>query len=318
MVQEVSGLGSGYVVGVDLGGTNLRLALADRQGSIVGQWSTSTAGVKEPAAIVGLIASGVDHLLQWSLVPKSELRAIAVGAPGVTDVDAGVVIVTSYLLGWRDVPLRAMLEEAFGVPAAIDNDVNVAALGESVEGSAKGCRDFVFLAIGSGVGAGIVLRGRVFHGMGWSAGEIGYMMVPGASEEPVERGKPGALEALVGGEGIRAGWRAGWSAEKTALPCELTATQVFEHADAGDALAKGILDGAARTLAYAIYDMAVILNCELFVMGGGVGTHPVLLEATRSVLAKHAARVRPKLAVSSLGTDAQVIGAVRLAMETAG
>ncbi|SFS21078.1 glucokinase [Granulicella pectinivorans] len=308
---------SGYVVGVDLGGTNLRLALADREGRIVGQWSTGTAGIREPAAIVTLIVGGVEELLARGAVARSELVAIAAGAPGVTDVHNGIVIVTSYLMGWRDVPLRALLEEALGVPAAVDNDVNIAALGESIDGSAKGHPDFVFLAIGSGVGAGIVLRGKVFHGMGWSAGEIGYMLVPGTSEEPVGHGKPGALESLVGGEGIKASWQAAWSAEKTALPLTLTATQVFDHAVAGDALAKTILDQAARTLAYAIYDMALILNCELFVLGGGVGMNPVLLAATEAVLAKHVAHVRPKVALSALGTDAQVIGAVRLAIETA-
>lgn len=312
MVQQQSG----YVVGVDLGGTNLRLALADEQGNIVGQWATGTAGLKEPAKIVGLIADGVEHLLRECQVERGALRAVGVGAPGVTDVDAGVVIVTSYLMGWRDVPLRALLEEALGVPAAVDNDVNVAALAESVEAAANGHRDFVFVAIGSGVGAGIVLGGAVFHGMGWSAGEIGYMMVPGTSEEPVERGRAGALEGLVGGEGIRARWKAAWSAEETALPEEMTATEVFDHADSGDGLARRILEGAARTLAYAIYDMALILNCRLFVLGGSVGMHPALREATQRVLDLHAARVKPQLVVSSLGTEAQVMGAVRLAMGT--
>jgi glucokinase len=307
----------GYVVGIDLGGTNLRLALADMQGCIVGQWSTSTAGIQDPAKIVGMIVDGVEHLLHACSVSRNELRAVAAGAPGVTDVDAGVVIVTSYLMGWRDVPLRALLEEALGVPAAIDNDVNVAALAESFAGSGKDNRDFVFLAIGSGVGAGIVLHGKVFHGMDWSAGEIGYMMVPGTSEAPVDRGRPGALEGLVGGEGIREGWRRIWSKGETALPEELSATEVFDHAVAGDPMAREILDRAARTLAYAIYDMALILNCKLFVLGGSVGMHPALREVAAKILDEHSARVRPVLVVSSLGTEAQVTGAVRLAIDTA-
>src|SRR5882762_6433021 len=104
--------------------------------------------------------------------PRHTLKSIAVGAPGITDVNEGIVIATSYLMGWRDVPLRALLENAFHVPAAIDNDVNLAAIGESWAGAAKGTRDFVFLAIGTGIGAGIMLNGHPFHGENWAAGEI--------------------------------------------------------------------------------------------------------------------------------------------------
>ena len=118
------------------------------------------------------------------------------------------MLATSYLMGWRDVPLRALLEASLGVPAAVENDVNMAALAESQIGAARGIRDFVFLAIGTGIGAGIVLNGRLFHGMNWSAGEIGYMFVPGTSVKPVESGEPGALESVVGGEGSRRNGRA--------------------------------------------------------------------------------------------------------------
>src|SRR5882724_3596369 len=190
--------GKDYVVGVDIGGTNLRFALADMAGTVVAKWSSSTVGMRGEHLVVDLIRDGVGHLLQQAGVPRSALRSIAVGVPGVTNVDAGVVIATSYLMGWRDVPLRTLLEGAIGVPVAIDNDVNIAAIGESWIGAAQGVRDFIFLAIGTGVGAGIVLNGHPFRGMGWTAGEIGYMLVPGTPEEPVERGKPGALEAIIG------------------------------------------------------------------------------------------------------------------------
>ena len=107
-------------------------------------------------------------------------------------MDEGIVIATSYLMGWRDVPLRALLEARLGVPAAVENDVNTAAIAESQIGAGQGMRDFVFLAVGTGIGAGIVLNGRLFHGMNWSAGEIGYMLVPGTSVKPVETGRAGS------------------------------------------------------------------------------------------------------------------------------
>ena len=308
---------AGYVVGADIGGTSLRLALADMDGKVVAKWKVSTAGIRDPQVVVGLIQEGVEELLKKSFLPHSALRAIAAGAPGVTNVDAGIVIATSYLMGWRDVPLRALLEAALGVPAAIENDVNTAAIAESKIGAAQGMRDFVFLAVGTGIGAGIVLNGRLFHGMNWSAGEIGYLLVPGTSVKPVESGEPGALESIVGGEGIKAQWQSLWDKDRTQLPKNLVATQIFDHALAGDTLAQRVLHRSAQTLAYAIYNLAVVLNCPLFVLGGSVGMHPALWESTQEILAQRDKRVQPKLLRSILGPDAQVNGAIHLAIETA-
>jgi glucokinase len=308
-------LDHGYVIGVDIGGTNLRLALADTTGTILGRWSGSTAGITDARIVVQLIADGVDILLKQASIERGDLHAIAAGAPGVTNVDAGVVIATSYLMGWRDVPLRDLLEEAIGVPAAVDNDVNLAAVGESWKGAATSAPDFVFLAIGTGVGAGIVIDYKLFRGRGWTAGEVGYMLVPGASEEPSARDMPGAFEAIVGGEGIKARWRETWTATATRLPEDLVATRVFDFALQGEPLAQAILDRSARALAYGIFNMALVLNCPLFVLGGSVGVHPALGDMTRSLLAERSAQVAPVVTTSALGPDAQLIGAVRFALD---
>jgi glucokinase len=313
--QEIE---SGYVVGADIGGTSLRLALAGMDGKVVAKWKVSTAGIRDPHTVVDLIHEGVEELLQKNAIERSFLRAVAAGAPGVTDVDEGIVIATSYLMGWRDVPLRALLEARLGVPAAVENDVNTAALAEYQIGAAQGVRDFVFVAIGTGIGAGIVLNGRLFHGMDWSAGEIGYMLVPGTSVKPVERGEPGALEDIVGGEGIKGQWRSAWREQLTRLPRELVATEIFDHAAAGDVLAQAVLNKSAQTLAYAIYNLAVVLNCPLFVLGGSVGLHPVFWKATQEILEQRDKRLQPRLVRSTLGPDAQVNGAVYLAIEAAG
>lgn len=307
----------GHVVGVDIGGTNLRLALADRSGAIVAKWSSSTAGVRGADAVVDLIRDGVERLLQQTSVPRSSLKAIAVGVPGVTDVEEGRVIATSYLLGWRDVPLAAMLEAALNIPSAVDNDVNLAAVGESWTGAAKGARDFIFVAIGTGIGAGIVMNHSLFHGAGWAAGEIGYMLVPGTPNAPRKRDEPGALENMIGGEGIRAEWQKLWTADNTTLPREMVASEIFDAALAGDPLAQTILQQSARMLSHAIYNMSLVLNCPLFVLGGGVGLHPALCAATRGMLQQWALRGRPQLIPSELGPDAQLMGALRLALDTA-
>ena len=306
-----------FVIGADIGASNLRLALADGTGVILGRWSAATTSSRDARTVVDLMREGVNTLLRAFSLPPDSLCAIAAGAPGITNTDDGVVIATSYLMGWRDVPLRELLESEFGVPASIDNDVNLAAIGEHRTGVAQGTSDFLFLAIGTGIGAGIVLNGQVHRGSIWTAGEIGYMLVPGTSEAPVERGKPGALEGIVGGEGIKAQWQSRWRESLTVLPKDAAPTEIFDQAVVGNPLAQEVLQLAARTLAYAIYNTSLILNPPLFVLGGSVGMHPALGDATRLLLAAQRARVQPKLLHSSLGTDAQLIGAVFLALETA-
>ena len=308
----------GYVVGVDIGATNLRMALADMTGVIMARHSSSTAGIRSAETVIALIRNGVESLLNEISAPADALKAVAAGAPGITDVDAGIVVATSYLMGWRDVPLRALLEEALEVPVAVDNDVNLAAIGESWIGAAKNVRDFVFLAIGTGIGASIVLDSKPFRGATWAAGEIGYMLVPGTSDVPGNHGEPGALESLIGGEGIKTQWQKLWSTDRSKLPKDLTATEIFDQAQAGDALAQSILEQTARMLSYAIYNMTLVLNCPLFVLGGGVGIHPALCSTTQSMLERLNMRSQPHLAGSALGKDAQLMGAIRLALDTAG
>src|SRR6202453_2574898 len=306
-----------YVIGADIGGTNVRLALADGAGQLISRWSASTVGASDAHAVVRMMRQGVDQLLRDTGLPIEAVAAIAAGAPGITNVDSGVVIATSYLMGWRDVPLSQMLESEFKVPASVDNDVNLAAIGEHNAGAAQGVDDFVFLAVGTGIGAGIVINGQLHRGTIWAAGEIGYMLVPGASEAPVERGKPGALEGLVGGEGIKAQWQSRWSSALTPLSKDANATQIFDHALEGNALAQEVLQLAARTLAYAIYNTSLILNSPLFVLGGSVGVHPALGDATRIVLEQRRGRVQTKIVHSALGGDAQLVGAIFLALVTA-
>jgi glucokinase len=313
-VQESAAV---YVIGADIGGTNLRLALADGAGAILGRWTASTSCARDAQAVVRLMREGVDTLLREASLPHDALGAIACGVPGITNVDSGIVIATSYLMGWRDVPLRNLLEAEFKAPAAVDNDVNLAAIGEQRAGVAQSEDNFVFLAIGTGIGAGIVLNGQVHHGGVWTAGEIGYMLVPGTSEAPIERGEPGALERIAGGEGIRNQWQKRWQDDLTTLSKDATATEIFDHAQESNALAQEVLQVAGRTLAYAIYNISLILNSPLFVLGGSVGIHPALGDAVRLVLKQRRARVQPNVARSALGADAQLVGAIYLAIETA-
>ncbi len=307
----------GYVAGCDLGGTNLRLALADMSGTILTRWSSPTVALRGPEAVIQLICGGAKSMLREVAAPPDALRAIAIGVPGVADVDNGVVIATSYLMGWRDVPLRALLEKELNVAVFVDNDVNMAAIGEQACGSAKDARDFVFLAIGTGIGAGIVLNGKLHRGSSWAAGEIGYMLVPGAAEIPAESDQPGALESMIGGGGIKAQWRKFCSGEQTALPTEFNATEIFDRALDGNPHAQALLSQSATMLAQAIYNVSLVLNCPLFVLGGTVGMHSALCDATQKMLDQWIVPGSPQLVRSALGTDAQLLGSVRAALEAA-
>lgn len=304
-----------YVVGVDVGGTNLRLALADMSGSVVAKWFGSTVGVREPEQVIRLILDGVKSVLAEVEATSGELRSIAIGVPGVTDVENGIVLATSYLMGWENVPLRALVERELNIPAVVDNDVNFAAIGESWTGSAIGVGDFVFLAIGTGIGAGIMLDGRIYRGSCWAAGEVGYMLVPGITDGLGKPNEPGALENMIGGEGIKMQWQKRWSAERTSLPRELNATEIFDHALKGDSEAQTILRQSATMLAQTIYNISLVLNCPLFVLGGSVGMHPALCDATGEILKQWELRGAPRLTISSLGSDAQLQGAVRAALD---
>jgi glucokinase len=305
---------SGHVIGVDIGGTNLRIALADINGTVLAKWSASTRKTSSPDTIIQQISIGTNYLLEQTSVSRGSLLAAGVGAPGITNGDAGVVIATSYLNGWKDVPLRSMLESEMGIQTAVENDVRLAAIGENWSGAARGIDDFVFLAIGTGIAAGIFANGKLIHGTNWAAGEIGYMHVPGVSDQAAKQGEPGSLESMIGAEGIRQQWLQCCNGMRPAQTRDLSATEIFEHGGAGDSLAETVLNRSARILAYAVYNISLVLNCKLFVLGGGVGTSTPLLIATQRVLERYTAPARPELIISSLGHDAQLVGAIRLAL----
>jgi glucokinase len=307
----------GHVIGVDIGGSNLRIALADMRGTVLGKWSTSTKRTSSPDMVIEQICKGVKDLLVETSVSRRSLLAVAAGAPGITDADSGVVAATSYLKGWRDVPFRSLLESALHIPAAVENDVRLAAIGENWAGAARGIRNFVFLAIGTGIAAGIFANGKLVHGTDWTAGEVGYMHVPGTPEEAAKRGAPGSLESTIGGEGIRQQWLRSCIATGVPRTRDLTATEIFEHAHAGDAQAANVLNRSAQVLAYAVFNISLVLNSELFVLGGGVGMSVPLRDATLRFLKQYNEPVRPQLIISTLGQDAQLTGAIRLALSTA-
>ncbi len=308
----------GYVVGVDIGGTAVRVVLANLNGKIIGKWVGSLHESSTPKHVAALIMSGIRRLQRRHRIPAKKLLAVAAGAPGITDARAGIVFSAPNLSGWKNVPLRQILEDSARVPVSIENDVNLGALGESWSGTARGVKNFVFMAIGTGIGAGIFINGRLYHGSDWAAGEIGYLTVPGTEQTRLAIHRPGPLESVIGGKGIERMWRDMPNGNKNGAhhQAKLQATEIFDLAHAGDERAREVLEQTARILASAIADVSAILDTSLVVLGGRVGIHPALLEATQRILVQNEV-ARPKLALSTLGQEAQLFGAIWLALKTA-
>jgi glucokinase len=302
-----------FVVGTDIGGSTVRVAIADLNGKIRGRLKIDLSGTRSPKVITDLIADGVRDLSEQNGIPARKIFALAAGAPGITDTRSGRVLSAPNLTGWHDVPLRELLTEKTGIPSTVENDVNLAAVGEYWCGIARNVGDFVFLAVGTGIGAGIMMNGRLHHGTKWSAGELGYLMIPGIPHDYLAVDRLGALESAVGGRNIERSWR-----EKNTTTNgrrSLRASEILQLGDKGDRVARELLETSAEHLALAITNMNLVLDVSLVVLGGGVANE-TLRKATASYLSRNQF-ARPKLVLSDLGEDAQLLGAIRLALTAA-
>lgn len=306
-----------YVAGADIGGTRLRMILADLDGTPVAHWKAKLgARQKDPVSICNLLHEGLKEMCSQANVARKNVKHLTVGAPGVTDVARGVVLSAPNLTDWNDVPLRSLLEEQLGFEVIAENDTNLAAVGEHWHGAAENVEDFVFIAMGTGVGAGVFLAGQIHHGAAWSAGEIGYLGVPGMPREPMEMRRTGQLERVIGGAGIEEQWKKELerSGRIDADLERLRASEIFDRAAEGDAQARLVLENTARILADAISTITLLFNPSLVVMGGGVGSHAALCQAVETVLAV-SDFPHPKVRCSVLGPEAQLYGSVALSLQ---
>ncbi|GAC1429357.1 MAG: hypothetical protein NVSMB62_27070 [Acidobacteriaceae bacterium] len=301
------------------------MMLADLGGEVIAQSSVLLgARQKTPEGICSLVLEGLKGMCRQSGTPLRKVRHLTAGAPGITNVDTGVVVSAPNLDQWNEVPLRALLEKGVGIPCLVDNDTNLAAIGEYWRGAVLGVGDFVFIALGTGVGAGIFMDGRLHRGAGWSAGEIGYMGVGSKRRAPMKVRALGQLEQAIGGAGIEKEWRrilvrGGSSAPRTALGVTrehlkgFKALQIFDLAAEGDRNAGELLRYTSAILADAIADISLVLNPKVVVLGGGIGSHPELCRMTDKLVQRHEF-AQPILRSSSLGTQAQLHGAVSLSL----
>lgn len=307
----------GYVAGVDIGGTRLRMVLADLNGRIVAQWATQfTEKQRTPKAVCAQIHEGLKIMCNEAGTSLRKVLHITAGAPGITNVNTGVVLSAPNLNDWNDVPLRSMLERELGMSAIVENDTNLAAVGEYWRGSATGIDNFVFIALGTGVGAGVYINGRLHHGANWSAGEIGYAGVRGMQRQTLEVKATGQLEQSIGGLGIEVEWKRLLGRERRSNLSDLQAlraTEIFDLATDGDRLACQIVQYTAQVLVDCIVDVSLVLDPQVVILGGGVGSHHELCRVTERLLSRNEF-AKPQLRSSSLGTQAQLHGALSLSL----
>ena len=270
-----------------------------------------------PEAICGEIGKELRKLLRKRKKTLNHLLAMVVGVPGITNVEEGSVLSINRLEGWQSVPLRAMLSKIVNCTVIVENDMNLAAQGEQYCGAAQSEKDFILIEIGTNVGAGIFLDGKIHHGSQWCAGEIGYLRVPSTSRRQPTIHEFGELEKVLTSSGILKSWRE--ESEKRAKGAkhadrEVDAVAILDLAQAGDARAKKIVRKRAKIVADIIIDLSLILNPSLILLGGEVGSHPVLIEFVRQQL------VGSEFAITRIGSGtpgnrALLWGGISLALE---
>ncbi|MEE4541993.1 ROK family transcriptional regulator [Streptomyces sp. V4-01] len=291
---------AGYALGIDIGRTWLRTALADLDGTIVARADVRNRA-RTSGAMADLVVATAHGVVAASGVDAAKVVHAVVGTPGVYDPHARRVRYALHLPGWGRAGLFDRMRDELGVPLAVHNDANLAALGEHTFGIGAGSRLFVYVMIGTGLGMGIVADGRPFTGANGAAGEIGFLPWSWSGREP------DTLEDAVSGVAVVRAARA------LGMTGPLTAKAVFEAARAGTRPAVAAVRQEGERLAHTVAAVAAVLDPELVVLGGGVGHSADLLLETVGDTLRRLTPLRPKVAASALGEDAVLLGAVATA-----
>ena len=309
------------IIGVDLGGTYIKVGLVTEEGRVLGRRSVATESAGGPEAVAARICSAARDCVQEAGADPADLRGAGVGSPGTIDLAAGIVEFSPNLDGWRDIPLRSLIQDDLGLPCVLDNDADVAALAEQWVGAGRGADSLVLLTLGTGIGGGIVLDGRIWHGASGVAGEIGHMCIE-PEGRPCPCGNRGCFERYASATGmvisLREAVQAGAQTPLAARLDAATARDVSEAAVAGDAVAAQVLERTARYLGVGVSNLMHILNPRVIAFSGGVTAAgdllmaPLMDEMTKRTLA--ASRRDVKVCFSELPHDAGIIGAARCFM----
>jgi len=322
-----------FAIGVDLGGTNLRVAAVDEQGTMLARLTTPTKSLRSTERVVAAMCEHIRELM-GSFKSAGPLRGIGIGIPGIIDLRTGVLRESPNLPGWHDYPVREEIERRLETRVILENDANAAAMGEFWLGAARGYDSMCMLTLGTGVGGGIILNGSLWHGMTGMAGEPGHMTVE-PEGPPCPCGNRGCLEQFAGATAIvRMAKEAGASGEAPVLAEAIqdpafVSKSVCDLAKAGDGPSCRIFKTVGTSLGIAIAGMVNLLNLPIFVIGGGGSGawdlfSPSIFEelqkrsfvhrATMTSSVDDARSPGTQVALAQLGSDAGIYGAARLPM----
>lgn len=314
---------SATFVGIDLGGTNIKIGCFDTQLKLIAKTSATTEADAGPRAVVDTMAQTAEKLSAENGLSCQDIAAVGIGAPGPANLAEGIIIASPNMPAFKNVPLRKMVSDRFGKPAVLENDANAACWGEFVLGAGKDVDDMVFFTLGTGIGGGIVSGGKLVHGSADNAAELGHIII-----YPDGRlcgcGQRGCVEAYASANSTAArateAARAAKASRLTGLlkqQREITCKDVFEHAAQGDSLAKEIVDQTAKALAIICINMLHTTEPKRIVFAGGmIAAGAVLLDSIKKHFDDQIWTLKKEpveIAFATLGEDAGIIGAAALA-----
>jgi glucokinase len=313
-------------VGIDVGGTNVKLGLFDSELKMIHKTSITTEADMGPEVVINNMAEAVKELLSEAGFSLQDIVAIGIGTPGPAKYSEGIIIRSTNMPKFKNTPICKMLNERLGAPVVFDNDANVACWGEYSVGAGKGVKDIAFFTLGTGIGGGIVSNGELVHGCDENGAELGHMIIyPGGRS--CNCGQKGCVEAYASAdstarratEAVEAGAE---SSLKKVLDekGKITAKDVYEHLASGDKLAKEITDGTAEALAITCINMLHTTEPKRIIFTGGmIAAGDVLLNRIKYYFDEHIWTLKKEtveICFATLGEDTGIIGAAALALHT--
>ncbi|MBF0385814.1 MAG: ROK family protein [Candidatus Omnitrophica bacterium] len=295
-----------YTIGIDIGGTNIKLGLI-KSGKVIDRKYLSTGKyLRNKNSLITALVSAVNELTGINKVNAPEIQGIGIGLPGLIDNKNGIVIFLPNIPGWHNVPLKKIMENNLKIPVFLDNDVNMIALGEWKYGAGKGVSDMICITLGTGVGGGLILNNALYRGKGFAAGEVGHIPLNEKGQR-CNCGGYGCLETYVGKNFLDA------KSAKIFKRKGIDLKEVSQLAEAGNSRAKDFWTQTAVHLGNGLVGVVNLLNPQLLVLGGGVSNSyfflkPALLKVLKTRTMKVQSRML-KVSKCKLGDDAGIIGA---------
>jgi len=301
-----------FIICIDLGGTNLKVALLDLNYKIKDREILSTRSFKEKDDLILGILHSVTRFIKYNNLSKAQILGVGLGLPGPVDARAGIVHFFPNIPGWREVRLRDILRKKLSLPVYLDNDAKLMTLAEHKLGAAKGYRNVLCMTLGTGIGGGIIINNKLYRGFNNAAGEIGHLPINEKAGAPCNCGRYGCLEAYVGNQRII---KEAKRVFKRAITLEELSWLALKH----NRLAVDIWRKTGSHLGFALAGVVNLLNLDAIVIGGGVaGAGNVLFENIKQALLRQAMSVQArhvKLFKAKLGNEAGLIGAAIMVRE---